>query len=78
MEIQRVDRRTLQRPTAARIAARDALKWKTVYPLFSHEFKERGMQPLCRKCVHRCKVLDAPDSYFKCFFFEEKNGKKTS
>lgn len=41
------------------------------------EVKERGIQPLCRKCVHKCKVLDGPDSTFICNDYRRENeGKK--
>ena len=37
------------------------------------EEKKRGIQPLCRKCARKCKVLNALDSTFICFDFVRKD-----
>lgn len=71
----RVDRRTLKSAKDKRSTWFRNLEDKNSF-LKSLQ-KERGIQPLCEKCVRRCKVLDASNSTFVCFGFKEKAQKTT-
>jgi len=53
-----------------RLAIRDAFYNRKSF--MKTEGKIRGIQPLCRKCALKCKVLDGPNSTFICFDFVEK------
>lgn len=67
----RIDRRTLRRAKEARPTWHENEKERLS---FMKAVKERGIQPLCRKCTLKCKVLNGENGSFECFDFVGNNG----
>ena len=64
------DKRHRRRSKKALIAIRSGLDEYRSF--MAMEKKARGIQPLCRKCARKCKVLNGENSTFVCSDFMEK------
>jgi len=65
----RFDKRHRRKSTREILAIKETLRIKHSFMAME---RARGIQPLCKRCALKCKVLNGENSTFECFDFVEK------